>query len=118
MAIVVRVMLILAGLLLIYRAAFKAYDFGYRVFSEPPITTGAGADVEVVIPMGAGPSAIGDILENAGLIEDSTLFLFQERLSPYHGLLQPGTYTLNTSMTAEEMMAVMAAAEKEEEESE
>ena len=60
-------------------------------------------------------TALG-ILEEKGLIRDAKLFYFQEVLSAYRGKMQPGFYTLNTSMTANDLMATMAAsAEKEEE---
>ena len=115
-AILFRVMLVLAMLLAIYRFAFRAYDFGYRVFAEPPIDMVQGVERKVEIPMGAGAMEIGKILEEIGLIRDARLFYLQERLSVYHGKLQPGTYTLSTTMTPEEMMAVMAPEEDEEEE--
>ena len=38
-------------------------------------------------------------------------------LTDYKKLIQPGTYTLNTSMQSEEMMAVMSGETDEDEES-
>ena len=38
-------------------------------------------------------------------------------MSAYHGKLKTGTYTLNTSMTAKDMMVVMAAESEESTES-
>ncbi|MBO6148750.1 MAG: endolytic transglycosylase MltG [Lachnospiraceae bacterium] len=111
-----RFLVILVLVFFIYRLVFQAYDFGYRVFSEPPISEEPGIDIDVTIPMGSGAMDIGEILENRGLIRDKRLFFVQERLSAYHGKLEPGTYTLNTSMTAEDMIAVMSAAEEEGEE--
>ena len=98
---------------MIYRLAFKAYDFGYRVFAEPAVAEGTGIDVVVQIPLGSDASEIGKILKNAGLINDDKLFVAQELLSEYHGKLEPGTYSLNTSMTSEEMMAAMSPATEE-----
>ena len=113
LAILIRVMIIVAVLLMIYRVAFQAYDFGYRVFSEPPVSSGDGVEVSVTIPMGSSALDIGEILENRGLIRSKWLFFVQERLSEYHGLLLPGTYTLSSAMTAEEMMAAMAPGTEE-----
>jgi UPF0755 protein len=75
-----------------------------------------GVDVVVTIPMGSSVAETGELLKGYGLIRDDRLFILQERLSDYHDKLEPGTYTLNTSMTAEEMMAVMAPSLKEESE--
>ena len=49
-----------------------------------------------------------DELESKGLIRDADIFYVRLMLTDYRKLLEPGTYTLNTSMKSEEMMAVMA----------
>lgn len=113
LAILCRILICLFLILMIYRLAFKAYDFGYRVFAEPAVAEGTGIDVVVQIPLGSDASEIGKILKNSGLIKDDKLFVAQELLSEYHGKLEPGTYSLNTSMTAEEMMATMSPATEE-----
>ncbi len=113
LAILCRILICLFLILMIYRLAFKAYDFGYRVFAEPAVAEGTGIDVVVQIPLGSDASEIGKILKNAGLINDDKLFVAQELLSEYHGKLEPGTYSLNTSMTSEEMMAAMSPATEE-----
>ncbi len=103
---------------MVKKVCITSYDYGYRVFSETPITEGEGLDKEVVIPIGSSSRDIGTILKNNGLIRDDKLFIIQELLSSYRGKLQPGNYTLNTSMTAEEMMKVMAGSDEEEEDEE
>ena len=109
----VRLLLILLCLYYIYQGALKAYDFGYRIFTEEPVSSGVGVDVEVSIPEGSGAMDIGEILEDRGLIRDHRLFFLQESLSKYHGKVKPGKYTLSTAMTAEEMLAVMAPEDDE-----
>ena len=91
-----------------YKYALLAYDYGYRIFGEMPITSGEGRNVTVTIKEGADAKAIGEMLENKGLIRDGELFVLQELISDYHNDLLPGTYELNTSMTAEQMMEVMS----------
>lgn len=103
----IRLLFILIVLYYIYQWSLKAYDFGYRIFTEEPVSSGVGVDVDVTIPEGSGAMDIGEILEDRGLIQDRWLFFWQERLSQYHGKIQPGTYELSTAMTAEEMMAAM-----------
>jgi len=102
---------IVAAVLIImftYKYALLAYDYGYRIFGELPITSGEGRNVTVTIKEGADAKAIGEILENKGLIRDGELFILQELISDYHNDLLPGTYELNTSMTAEQMMEIMS----------
>ena len=93
----------------IYKYALLTYDYGYRIFSEPPMTSGEGRSVSVAISPEMDAETIGQVLENKGLIRDAKLFQLQERFSEYHGKIQPGVYDLTTAMTAEEMIAIMAA---------
>ena len=60
--------------------------------------------------------ALGELLEAKGLIRDKTLFVLQYFCSEYRKELKAGTYELKSSMTAEEMFAVMAGHGEEEEE--
>lgn len=94
----------------ICKTAVKAYDYGYRVFAEEPMSVGEGRTISVYVEETASVKEIGEMLQEKGLIRDANLFLIQELLSENHGKLQPGIYDLNTSMTSEEMMGVMAAA--------
>ncbi len=85
----------------------KAFDFGYRIFTETPVDEEPGVNVEIVIEEGMTVTAIGDLLEKNGLIRDGDLFWLQYKLSAYSGRIRPGTYTLNSSMTVKEMMIIM-----------
>ena len=89
------------------------YDFGYRVFTEGPVEEKPGTDVTGDL----SEYQIGKLLKKEGLIRDANLFYVQLRMSAYHGKLKTGTYTLNTSMTAKDMMVVMAAESEESTES-
>ncbi len=97
----------------IYKASAFCYDFGYRIFAEKPIEEAPGTDIVVMISEGDSASDIGNVLEDRGLVRDSQLFVVQYYLSAYKDDIKPGTYTLNTSMTAKEMMAVMSTEEVE-----
>lgn len=101
-------------IVVVYKGAITAYDYGYRVFQEPPVAEKPGMDVSVEITMGKSVLQIGEILEAKGLIRDARLFYVQNLLSHYKDKLRAGTYTLNTSMTMEEMMEIMSAREPDE----
>ena len=81
-----------------------AFDFGYRVFTEPAVAEAPGDDVLVQVKEGMEAGELAEVLEEKGLVRDSNLFLLQYRLSAYWKRIEPGVYTLNTSMTAKEMM--------------
>ena len=90
------------------------YDFAYRVFTEPAISKQPGTYILVDVTDKMSEKEIGQLLEDKGLVKDGNLFYLQLKLSAYSKKLVPGIYTLNTSMTAKEMMVVMAGKKKEE----
>lgn len=108
-SIILKVVIIVAAILLIYKGATTAYDYGYRLFTEPAVSQGTGREVTVSITSGKSAKEVGKLLESKGLIRDAKLFVLQELISDYHGKIQPGIYTLNSSMTADEMLAIMSA---------
>lgn len=98
----------------IMRAATAAYDYGFRIFTEEPVSIGEGRVISVSVEEPVSAMEVGKMLEERGLIRDAKLFLLQELLSENHGKIQPGIYDLSTAMTAEEMMDVMAKEASEE----
>ena len=107
------VLILLIGMF-VYKLTAKAYDFGYRIFAEEPMSPAPGYTMSVAIVEGKSVMEIGQILEEKGLIRSAYLFYLQEMVSSYHGKLQPGVYELSTAMTPEEMIEIMAASYTEE----
>lgn len=103
-------------IMFVYDTAVKAYDYGYRVFAEEPMTLGEGRIISIYVKEEDSVKDIGNTLEEKGLIRDANLFIVQELVSEYHGKIQPGIYDLNTSMSTEEMLGIMAADAEEEDE--
>ena len=89
---------------LVYTGASTCYDYGYRIFTEPAISSGEGRKITVTLTSDMSATEIGNTLQEKGLVRDGRLFL----LSEYKKDWKPGTYELSTAMTAEEMMEVMA----------
>ena len=98
----------------VVRTATAAYDYGFRVFAEKPIDVGEGRTISVSIGSTDSAKKVGEMLQQRGLIRDANLFRIQELLSENHGMIQPGIYDLSTAMTAQEMLAVIAAEPEEE----
>lgn len=111
---ILKVVVAVAVILFIYKGAVAAYDYGYRVFKEDPVAASPGVDVTVEITVGKSALQIGEILEAKGLIRDARLFYIQNILSHYKDTMKAGVYTLNTSMTMEEMMKIMSPEPTEE----
>ena len=104
-------------LLVVFIGVFKAstfcYDFGYRIFTEKPVDSEPGKEIAISISKDDSAFDIGKQLEEKGLIRDAKLYVAQYYLSAYVDALLPGTYTLDTAMTAKEMMAVMSTSAEE-----
>ena len=98
----------------IYTKAVDAYDFGYRVFTEPAVSPAPGRDVTFALTEGKTGKALAESLYEKGLVRDEKLAFAQIMASEYRESLVPGVYELNTSMTLEEMMAVMGGEVEEE----
>ena len=105
---VIKVSIAAIIIMFVYQVSTQAYDFGYRIFAEPAMSAAPGVTMTVTVTSGDSVSDIGKILEKEGLIKSAKLFYIQEKVSEYKGLIQPGIYELNTSMTADEMLEVMA----------
>jgi UPF0755 protein len=114
--IIFRLALIIAIIYAIYTGAAKCYDYGYRVFTEPPVSsTAIGKDVTITVPLDFSAKELGQLFEEKGLTRDWILLVLQYYGSEYREDMTGGTFTLNTGMTAEEMFAVMAGVTGEEE---
>lgn len=100
----------------IYTKTLEAYDFGYRVFTETSVSPAPGRDVTFSFTEDKSNMDIAKMLADKGLVRDYKLAFVQILASEYRESLTPGIYTLNTSMTTEEMMHTMAPEPEEEEE--
>ena len=119
MGFIVRASILAIAILVIFRTGQKAYEFGFRIFTEEAMSPAPGRDVAVTIVQGDSTMDVGKMLEEKGLIRDYKLFYVQKKCSVYDDDIKPGFYTLNTSMTAEERFAIIAGRkETESEESE
>lgn len=104
------ILVILLVLIGFVKIGTYCYEFGYRVFTEAPVDAEPGRDVMVQISSHMSDMDIAKELKEKGLVEDAKLFYVQLKVSAYSGKFHDGVYTLNTSMTARDMMVVMAAA--------
>ena len=111
-----RVVAAIAIVYVIYQGVGICYYYGYRIFTESAVSTGEGRTVTVSITEDMSPWEIGELFESRGLVRDAKLFTLQYYLSEYFKEVGPGTFELNTAMTAEDMMAAMVVEKEEEEE--
>lgn len=112
---VVKIVVVILIVMVIYRLGSMAYTYGERIFGEPAMAEAPGTDISITVEETDSVRDVADKLEQAGLIRDAGLFVIQERLVGFKSGLRPGTYTLNTSQTPEEMIEILSASQTEEE---
>ena len=79
----ITVLLFILIVLGVMRIGKKAYELGYRVFTEAPVEEKPGTDVIVQVKEGDSAFSLGTRLEEKGLVEDAYLFVIQMKLSAY-----------------------------------
>lgn len=105
---IAKYVLIIVLIMFFMTHARNFYEMGYGIFSQEALDErGQGKIATIEIAEGEGASAIGEKLAGAGLIRDASIFRYQERFSNFHGEEKPGSYTLSSDMTPDEMIAVM-----------
>lgn len=111
----IRCIALIVILFLLINGGKSAYAFGQAIFMDEPMTKEENArEITVTIPDGASAKEIGEILERKNLIRDSLVFYVQSICIEEGRQLKGGRYDLNTAMSAEEMMEVIAADKSDE----
>lgn len=110
---VVRVALVILAVICIANYAGKAYDFGYRIFAEEPMSPPPGRDINFVVNSSDSQKEIIQMLEDKGIIRDHLIFTIQKKLSIYKEDVKPGSYNLNTSMNTEEILEVLIGSKED-----
>lgn len=117
-ATIIKIALAAVIISVVFKLSVYAYDFGYQIFADLPVSEGEGRIVSVVVSEGQGSREVAKLLEQKGLIKDANVFYIQDRLSNDEDkfTLKPGTYELSTAMNAEQMLAILRHVQNEQEE--
>lgn len=106
--IVVNVVIYAAIILIVYKAGAFAYDFSYQVFGDPVMSEYSTDPILITVDEGDGVKAVAKELKEQGLIKYENAFIIRTKMSKYSGMIMPGTYELNKSMSVEEILATIA----------
>lgn len=102
--------------LLLYEGVTGGYAFGHDIFYARSMEAEPGRDIEVTVSDGASVAGVAKMLKTDKLISNEYSFIIQAMFFDYD--VNPGTYTLNTSMTSKEMLQMMDENTGEEEKEE
>lgn len=109
-AMLFKIILSAAVIIIVFKLAVSAYDFGFNLFADIPIDEeGNGRTVNVIVSENQDSMDVGKMLEEKGLIRDAKMFYIQEMLSDYKDMITAGTYELNTAMSVGEMLEAMCS---------
>ena len=104
--IVRRITVVILAIFLLVIATGSALAYVFVKRSVEPIDPTSTETVEVEIPLGAGSGYIGELLEENGLVRNSTIFRFYTRFKN-ESSFQAGTYTLSPSQSIDELIETL-----------
>lgn len=98
--------------ILIVRASKMTYDFCYEIFGQVTVAEEPGRDIEIQISKGESTMNVASKLELNRIIVNKYSFYVKAKLKKH--TIMPGTYTLNTSMTYDDIFAIITVPTAEE----
>lgn len=96
----------------IMEASKIAYSFTYQIFGQETMEQAPGRDIEIQIKKGESSLNVASKLEVNRIIKNKYSFYVKAKIMNY--VIMPGTYTLNTSMTYDEIFSVITVPSAEE----
>lgn len=99
-------------ILLLAEGVTRGYAFGHSIFYATAVEAEPGTDKTVTIPEGQTAKESVQLLHDVGLISNELAVEIQLKFYDYK--IQPGTYTLNTSMTSKEILQALNEKKAEE----
>lgn len=93
-------------ILIVSNLSSSAYDFCYEIYGTVTVDKAPGRDVTIQIEDGESTKNVAKKLELNKVIVNDTTFYIRTKLS--EKTIFPGTYILNTSMSYEEILDVIA----------
>jgi UPF0755 protein len=101
-------------IILITRASKLTFDFCYEIFGQVTLQEAPGRDVEIQVKKGESTMNVASKLETNRVIGNKYSFYVKAKLMKH--TIMPGTYTVNTSMTYDEIFAIITVPSKAPEE--
>lgn len=96
--------------MLVIKVSTATYGFAYQIFGNVTVSEAPGELVTIEISEGESTKSIAKKLETNGLVVNKDSFYVRAKLTTgAKKPILPGTYTLNSSMTYDEILAVLTA---------
>lgn len=108
---IIKIAIAAVVIVLVFRAAVFAYDFGFQLFADIPVSEGDGRTVSVTLSQMQDLNDVADLLEEKGVIRNATAFKISAKLSECDDRIAAGTYELSTAMSMEQILQMLCAQE-------
>lgn len=92
---------------LFIKAATLAYDFSYQVFGNPAMSKYNQETVNIDVPEGTTVKEVAKTLKDKDLVKYEAAFVLRMKLAKLSDKIQPGTYALSQSMTADDIVLAL-----------
>lgn len=97
----------------LYQICHSGYQFAYDTLGETMAELPPGQDKEFVVSPGDSDFQVAENLEEQGLVKGRFTFYLRIKLEKRENVtIQPGTFTLNSSMTYEEIILELSRGQK------
>ncbi|WP_394522980.1 endolytic transglycosylase MltG [Lacrimispora sp. JR3] len=113
-ALSIRLIVFALMILFLYEGITRGYEFGHEIFYASAVEEEPGQDKNITIDKGTSVAGVAKLLKDKGLIANEYSFIIQAKFFNYK--INPGSYTLNTSMTSRDILQMMNENTEEEEE--
>lgn len=97
-----RIVSIMALLIILAVGSVTFFSYKYIHTALQPVDPNSDEQIELDIPIGSSTSAIGNLLEENGIIHNATVFKYFVKFNNYAGF-QAGNYTMSPAMTLDEI---------------
>lgn len=99
--------------LIVMKGCKIAYDFSYQLFGNVTVTENAGTPREITITDGESTMQVASKLQLNKLIVDKNSFYVKAKIQGL--VIQPGRYTLDSSMNYDKIFEIISGAAETEE---
>jgi UPF0755 protein len=100
-----RLIILALMILILHEGITRGYEFGHELFYNTAVESPPGHDIQVTIEEGTSVAKAAELLKNEKLIINKYSFVIQAKFFEY--TVNPGTYTINTSMTSKEILQML-----------
>ncbi len=114
LSIALKIVIIAVIALGLVEVGIQSYYYGHAIFQNQAIDSEPGVAMGITIKEDTSDTELAKALESGGVIADWKVFYIQMKLEKFDEKLLPGSYTLTTAMTPEDIMNVLSGEVEEE----